>query len=147
MSSTTPTQLDVVDSIKQEYSSRWGITLTNVRLQTSHTSRGSFWIASYVSDEGARFDDVVYVAPDGRPKVFENTEDLIKYLELRFRRLWIENLFDTKLFAGVMFIILLSMVFWVGMHPENSFDPRVLAILGSVVGLAAALFFGANRDR
>jgi hypothetical protein len=89
-------------------------------------------------------EEICYVA-EGGVTIFSTTEELGRFLELKARAHWLERIFYRPHISGAVFVLLLVGIFFAGFWSPDKFSPQVLAILGSVVGLAAGFFFGSTR--
>ena len=89
-------------------------------------------------------EEICYVA-EGGVTIFSTTEELARFLELKARAHWLERIFYRPHISGAAFVLLLLAIFVAGFQHPDKFSPQALAILGSVVGLAAGFFFGSTR--
>jgi MFS family permease len=139
-----PVTEDLTNKIKKDYNDRFGCQVTSVQDGAGNLFGGSLVIATYSASAGEIIKDVVYVDALGSPRIFESTQELILFLREKSRYNAFDALIESKMFHGIVFVLLLFGVIWAGWLGDR-FDPRALAILGSVVGLAAGLFFGPGK--
>lgn len=137
---------ELVRRIKYYYAERFGVEVTAVQGGAEGVFRGSLIIATYIPKELERVDDVVFLDRNGEVKIFSTTQELIFFLEDRNRFNAFKAFMDARMFHAVVLLLVLFGVFYAGfiMQPSE-FGTQALAILGSVVGLAAGLFFGAEK--
>jgi len=88
-------------------------------------------------------EEMCFVYPEGTVRIFTSTEDLARFLEQKAKASFVERLFTRPVLSGLVFAFLLVAVFIIGF--SASFKPEALAILGSVVGVAAGFFFGSGK--
>jgi hypothetical protein len=126
------------------YSDRFGCTVTSVNDGVEGIFGGSLAIASYMPPQLETAADVVYIGNNGTPMVFETTQELLMFLRQKMKFQFFHAFIDSKMFQAIVFICLLIAVFWAG-WVNQGFSANALAMLGSVVGLAAGLFFGTAK--
>jgi uncharacterized membrane protein len=89
-------------------------------------------------------EEICYVSAEGGVTIFSTTEELARFLEHKANAGPLEKLLQRPVLSGLIFLVLLVCVFTVGFYRE--FLPQSLTILGSVTGMAAGFFFGANAN-
>jgi hypothetical protein len=97
--------------------------------------------------EGELVENVVFIDSDKRPIIFATTQELVMFLQKRTKFQGFNAFIESKMFHAVAFLLLIVLVFWEGIRGNSAGDlgKNSLAILGSVVGLAAGLFFGSSK--
>jgi uncharacterized membrane protein len=88
-------------------------------------------------------EEMCFIYPEGTVRIFGSTEELVHFLEDKAKAPWLERLFTRPVISGIVFVILLVAIFCIGF--STNFRTESLAILGSVVGVAAGFFFGAGK--
>lgn len=88
-------------------------------------------------------EEMCFIYPEGTVRIFGSTEDLVHFLEEKAKASWIERLFTRPVISGIIFAFLLVAIFIIGF--STTFRAEALAILGSVVGVAAGFFFGTGK--
>jgi len=104
---------------------------------------GNLAVVKYEEPDGSRNDEICFVGPEGRVRIFETTEELARELERKAKAPLLERLFTRPIMSGVVFVFLLVAVFITGF--DSNFSSQALSILGSVVGVAAGFFFGSGK--
>lgn len=135
---------ELKDRITKICHDRFGLTIT-VEDGIDDVFGGSLAVATYTTQAPDSVTDVVFIDSTGQPTVFDTTQELVMFLRQRNRYQGFSAFIESKLFHGLIFILLLVFVFWAGLN--HAFDKNALAILGSVVGLAAGLFFSAGKKQ
>lgn len=130
--------------VRKYYTDRFDVEVKSVQDGADDVFRGRLVVATYLSTPGEKVSDVVFVDRNEIPKIFDTTQELILFLREQARYRWIDAFIDQRLFHALVLVLLLIGVFWAGLTTRQ-FDARALAILGSVVGLAAGLFFGPSK--
>lgn len=96
------------------------------------------------SSTSAPHEEIAFIYPDHRVKVFSTTEELANFLSARVRRSWFERLFTNPVLSGIVFAALL--IFLMAISVANPpYNATVVALLGNVVSIAAGFFFGSSR--
>lgn len=135
----------MTDEITKAYSDRFNVKVRSVQDGVEDVFRGSLVIVTYEPSIIEPVSDVVFVNKTGEPKIFETTQELVLFLRDRSKFNTFEAIIDSRMFHASVLLLLLLGVFFAGYLGEDRFGSRALAILGSVVGLAAGLFFGAEK--
>jgi hypothetical protein len=140
--------MPIIDEQKAEiirvYKERFECDVTSVQDGVEDVFGGSLAIATYKPKPEELVSDVVYIGGDGKLSIFESTQELIMFLRQKTRFQGFSAFIDSKLFHAIIFIAVLVGVFWAG-SLDTKFNGNALGILGSVVGLAAGLFFGSGK--
>ena len=88
--------------------------------------------------------ELCFVYASGKVLIYNSTPELLRDLERRAKAPLFDRLFTRPILSGIVFLFLLVAVFIIGFF--GSFKPEALAILGSVVGVAAGFFFGTGKS-
>lgn len=132
-------------SIVRTYRERFATDVIAVHPGVNGLLGGSLAIAVYKPEPDELISDVVYIDSLGQPMVFQSTQELLLFMERKQPHAWFNGVIQSKMFHAMIFAMLLVAVFWAGYEGPQKFDSNALAVLGSVVGLAAGLFFGQSR--
>jgi hypothetical protein len=128
--------------IKKGYLDRWNTKILSIDPGVENIFGGDLAIATYIVGENERVSDIIYIDKSKCPHIFETTQELLLFLRDKSRFRIVEAVFETKLFPGFIFLGLLMAMCWLGSQGTGSLNDKVLTILGSVIGLAAGMFFG-----
>ena len=90
-------------------------------------------------------DSVVYINRYYEVQIFETTPELIAFLQSRSRLVVVDTISDPSFITGLVFLILIAVVFYVGLRDDH-FNREALSALTSVLGVAAGFYFGTKRQ-
>ncbi|MBE7203209.1 MAG: hypothetical protein INR70_36180 [Parafilimonas terrae] len=94
---------------------------------------------------GNKTEEVVYVGRNYDVKIFNTTEELVRFLQQK-SRMWIVDLISDQSFVtGLVFITLIIFIFILGLQGDSGFGKEPLAALSSVLGAAAGFYFSQKR--
>lgn len=129
----------VTSEYKARYPKWTDISVTEVVLDTFG---GNLAVVRAITESGAENEEVCFAYPERTVRIFSTTEELARFLELKAKAPILERVFTRPVLSGMVLVGLLLGVFALGWR--GGFDPQALAILGSVLGLAAGYFFGTS---
>lgn len=133
------TEERVIAEYKKRYPSWTAVLVTEV---VQDTFGGDLAVVRAKTQSGEENEEVCFAYPEGTVRIFSSTEELARFLELKAKAPLLERMFTRPILSGVVLMGLLLGVFALGW--KGNFDPQALAILGSVLGLAAGYFFGTS---
>jgi hypothetical protein len=133
--------------IKTIYEERFGNAVTSVDDGLDRMFGGAIALVTYRPKNDELVTDVVFIEDEKRPVVFATTQELLMFLQKKTKFQGFNALIESKMFHALIFLLLIVLIFWEGMKGSSAGDlgKNALAILGSVVGLAAGLFFGGGK--
>lgn len=86
-------------------------------------------------------EEVIYVSKAYEVKLFNTTEELVRFMQQKSRMWIVDLLSDQKFVTGLVFISLIIFIFVLGMQGDSGFGKEPLAALSSVLGAAAGFYF------
>ncbi|SRR6266404_4410648 len=129
--------------VTKEYEVRYpkwtDVIVTDVVLDTFG---GNLAVVRATTEAGTENEEVCFAYPEGTVRIFSTTEELARFLELKAKAPLLERLFTRPVLSGIVLLLLLVLIFIIGF--VGTFNAQALAILGSVIGLAAGYFFGSS---
>lgn len=138
------TRQETVEAVTVYYTTlypKWtNILVTEVVLDTFG---GNIAVVRATDEKGHDNEEMCFSYPERTVRHFTTTEELARFLEAKAKAGPLERVFTRPILSGIIFLVLLIFVFIIGFWHEN-YSPESLAILGSVVGLAAGYFFSSN---
>lgn len=91
-------------------------------------------------------DEICFVHPGNKVRVFETTTELAHFLEARAATPpLLERIFSQPVMSGIIFLLLLVALCVLAVWKKDLVNDHIATILGSVVGTAAGFFFGTNK--
>jgi hypothetical protein len=118
---------------------------TDVRVLEIVKSFGG-WIAvvSSIMEQGRPNEEMCYIYPDKKVRIFDTTPELVYFFETQTRNPLLERLVAKPVISGAAFVLVLLGLFALAVF-KVPVDPPLMAIFTSIAGVAAGFFFGSAK--
>jgi hypothetical protein len=106
---------------------------------------GSIAVISSTIDKSQDNEEMCYVYPDKKVRIFDTTPELVYFFETQARNPLLERLVAKPVISGAVFVLVLVGLFLLAVFKIDVPAP-LMASLTSVVGVAAGFFFGSAKN-
>ncbi len=135
---------DITNAVQQEYArkmAKW-TNVTVVSIEPS-TSSGYLAVVEALDDDGEDVEEICYVDPRGKVRIFDTSGELVRYLSSA--RSWETRLFSPSTVGAAAFLLtLIAVIALTFLKVQN--DPGLDALKG-LLALAAGFYFGNQASK